>query len=236
MRHAPVVRIAANTRGRDFAVGDIHGAFEALRGSLQAIGFDPLSDRLFSVGDLVDRGPQSADVLDWLDLPWFHAICGNHDFMTWRSALGRPFESVRHADHGGEWLYDLPPARQQQIGEHLAALPMAIEVSTQSGTAGLIHAELPSDDWNDVHAIDWSGLDRMHSMAGQCLWSAGRYRRRHPAVVDNIRAVVHGHLTLPAMETLGNVYFIDTGGWRRAGRFTFLDLETLRPHLGPLAE
>ncbi|MBZ0074391.1 metallophosphoesterase [Bordetella hinzii] len=39
------------------------------------------------MGDLVDRGPESADVLKWLERPWFHAICGNHDLMTWRRAI-----------------------------------------------------------------------------------------------------------------------------------------------------
>jgi len=39
-------------------------------------------DQLFSVGDLVDRGPESHRVLEWLARPWFFAICGNHDFMV----------------------------------------------------------------------------------------------------------------------------------------------------------
>jgi serine/threonine protein phosphatase 1 len=70
----PIARFAPNTRGRDFAVGDIHGAFRALQIALDAIGFDCAADRLFSVGDLVDRGPESARVTEWLDKPWFHAI------------------------------------------------------------------------------------------------------------------------------------------------------------------
>ena len=52
-------RFAQNTVGRDFAVGDIHGCFTELQRGLDAIGFDPSTDRLFSVGDLVDRGPES---------------------------------------------------------------------------------------------------------------------------------------------------------------------------------
>ena len=50
-------RFARNVGGRDFAVGDIHGCFSHLSRSLEAIGFDAAVDRLFSVGDLVDRGP-----------------------------------------------------------------------------------------------------------------------------------------------------------------------------------
>jgi len=52
-----IPRFALNTHRRDFAVGDIHGAFDALQRAMEAIGFDARKDRLFSVGDLVDRGP-----------------------------------------------------------------------------------------------------------------------------------------------------------------------------------
>ena len=52
-------RFAQNIAGRDFAVGDIHGCFTELQRGLDAIGFNPNTDRLFSVGDLVDRGPES---------------------------------------------------------------------------------------------------------------------------------------------------------------------------------
>ena len=228
-----IARFAANGQGRDFAVGDIHGAFSALQIALDAIGFDGAQDRLFSVGDLVDRGPDSHEVVAWLDKPWFHAICGNHDFMAWRSALGQPFEAVSHAKHGGGWLKDLPATEQRRIGERLAELPIAFEVETSSGLVGMLHADLPFDDWRDLAGIDWTALDRMDSEAGQCLWSIERYRRSYRGRVKNIRAVVHGHMTISAMVTLGNVYFIDTGGWHPSGRFTFLELEHLAAVVGP---
>ena len=54
-------------RGRDFAVSDIHGCFSHLSRSLKSIGSDASVDRLFSVGDLVDRGTESDQVLPWLN-------------------------------------------------------------------------------------------------------------------------------------------------------------------------
>ena len=45
---------SVNRKGRDFIVGDLHGCVDALRYLLREIAFDPASDRLFSVGDLVD--------------------------------------------------------------------------------------------------------------------------------------------------------------------------------------
>ncbi|WP_240622171.1 metallophosphoesterase [Achromobacter mucicolens] len=65
-----------NTKGRDLAVGDIHGHFGRLDAALAATRFSPEKDRLFAVGDLVDRGPESAEVLVWLKRPWSTRFAG----------------------------------------------------------------------------------------------------------------------------------------------------------------
>ncbi len=44
-----------NNVGDDFVVGDIHCQFNQLNRQLYEIGFDPKKDRLFAVGDLIDR-------------------------------------------------------------------------------------------------------------------------------------------------------------------------------------
>jgi serine/threonine protein phosphatase 1 len=204
-------------------VGDIHGCFSLLQAALDKIGFSPATDRLFSLGDLVDRGPESADVLSWLDKPWFHAIAGNHDLMTWRSALQNPYPFVNHLRHGGEWLTQLSPTQQMAVGERLRALPIAAQVETAQGFIGLVHADCPFDDWADMQAAPL-----MPDTEQTCLWSIERYRRRYDGVVRGVRAVVHGHMTIPTMQVLGNVYYIDTGGWQpNSGHYTLLDLSTL---------
>ena len=227
-------RFARNVAGRDFAVGDIHGCFSHLERSLEVIGFDEGIDRLFSVGDLVDRGPESDQVLAWLDKPWFHAICGNHDFMAFRSALGMPSD-VDYLQSWGDWLGRLSAAEQRRIGTGLAALPLAMEIETASGIVGLIHADCPFDDWRDMQNVRWDQIDLTGQIADCCLWSIERYSRRYVGPVRNVRAVVHGHRVLRTPEVLGNVHFIDTGGWNPGGYFTLLELETLRPVRGPKA-
>jgi serine/threonine protein phosphatase 1 len=221
--------------GRDIAVGDIHGCFTELQRGLDAIGFDVSRDRLISVGDLVDRGPESDHVLRWLEQPWFHAICGNHDAMTWRSALGRPYTQVDHLLHGGAWLQAVPAIEQRRIGERLAALPLAMEVETRQGAVGLVHADCPFDDWHEMRKVRWPEAGEESTLRECCLWSIERYRRRYAGRIKNVRAVVHGHVTIRAAQVLGNVHYIDTGGWLPGGRFTFLDLETLTPFLGPVS-
>lgn len=235
-KNTAIPRFSSNLVGRDFAVGDIHGSFKALQKALDAIGFNPDGDRLFSVGDLVDRGPESHEVLAWLDQPWFHAVCGNHDLLAWRRALGLPFAEVDHLFHGGDWLNDLAGDELNRMGLRLAALPLALEVETSAGMVGLVHADCPFDDWQHMHTIDVNGLARMGSTAGRCLWFADRHDLRYTGVVKNILAVVHGHRTISAMMKLGNVFFIDTGGWTHTGHFTFLNLQTLMPSRGPGTE
>ncbi|WP_323012139.1 metallophosphoesterase [Castellaniella sp.] len=220
----PVIqRFGINTKGRDLAVGDIHGCFSKLESMLQKIRFAPEEDRLFSVGDLVDRGPESHHVLDWLNRPWFHAICGNHDLMTWRRAIGDPYPGVDHTMHGGQWLDACNTAEKQQIAQRLRALPLAIEVETAQGIIGIVHADFPYDDWQAMHREQPSDDDEKI-----CLWSSDRYRAQYTQPIKHVRAVVHGHTTLPKLTQLGNVFYIDTGGWRADGRFTLLDLQRLK--------
>lgn len=219
-----VRRFPLNARGRDFAVGDIHGHFSRLDAALAAVRFAPDRDRLFSVGDLVDRGPESRDVLAWLDRPWFHAICGNHDLMTLRRAMSDPIPDVDHRLHGGAWLDACDGDTQARIAARLNALPLAIEVETPQGLVGLVHADFPYDNWQAIHGAAFSADDE-----DACLWSIDRYRMQYAQPVRNVRAVVHGHMTLRKPAQLGNVYYIDTGGWQDGGRFTLLDLHTLKP-------
>ena len=227
-------RFPRNIAGRDFAVGDIHGCFTALGVALKAIGFDERVDRLFSVGDLVDRGPESDQVLTWLDRPWFHAICGNHDFLIWRAALGDPFSEVDYRMHGGAWLDGVSGPQKVRIGERLAALPLAIEVETEQGVVGLVHADCPFDDWRDMQRVLWSALDPVSTVGECCLWSVERYTRQYREHVRNVRAVVHGHMMVATAEVLGNVHFIDSCGWRPGGHFSFLPLDTLDVVRGPM--
>ncbi len=55
-----VRRFPLNARGRDFAVGDIHGHFSRLDAALAAVRFAPDRDRLFSVGDWWTAGRNRA--------------------------------------------------------------------------------------------------------------------------------------------------------------------------------
>jgi bis(5'-nucleosyl)-tetraphosphatase (symmetrical) len=63
-----------------YAIGDIQGCFASLNRLLEKIQFNPTSDTLWLVGDLINRGPRSLEVLRFLaSLPQKIVILGNHD-------------------------------------------------------------------------------------------------------------------------------------------------------------
>ena len=73
-----------------FAIGDIHGCFRTLQRLMKTIRFDPGRDRLWLVGDLVNRGPMSLEVLRWVRQLGDRAVCvlGNHDLKLLACGLG----------------------------------------------------------------------------------------------------------------------------------------------------
>jgi serine/threonine protein phosphatase 1 len=68
-----------NKIGRDFVCGDIHGCFDELECELKNNHFNESCDRIFCVGDLIDRGPRSKDALEYYQKDWFRTVKGNHE-------------------------------------------------------------------------------------------------------------------------------------------------------------
>jgi serine/threonine protein phosphatase 1 len=223
-----IKRFSANIAGRDFAVGDIHGHFSFLQAALDAVGFDPAVDRLFSVGDLVDRGPECRDVLDWLAKPWFHAVRGNHDDYVVR------FDTCDVENwiyNGGSWFAGLSLFEQKEFAVQFAELPIAIEVETPSGLIGIVHADCPFSAWEQLRQEleTPESNKRLKLVHNTCMWSRSRIEHGETHGVEGVRALVVGHTPVRAPALLGNVIHIDTRGWRPddGGYFTLLNLATL---------
>lgn len=217
-----------NTRGRDFAVGDIHGHFARLEQVLARAGFDARVDRLFSVGDLVDRGPHSDWALEWLAKPWFHAVQGNHEVLTQQFLAGDPqLDVFDYRISGGGWFLDSSPERQQQYAARLGQLPVALEVETRRGLVGLVHANCPFDSWATLRAYLQGKLPADPAVEEVFQWSRERLKNRNDTGVRDVRAVIVGHTPLRRPRRLGNVWHIDTAGWSE-GYFTLVELASMR--------
>ena len=73
-----------------YAVGDIQGCYDSLMKLLKKANFDPSKDELWSVGDLINRGPKDYQVLKYcMSLgDRFTCVLGNHDLHFLAIALG----------------------------------------------------------------------------------------------------------------------------------------------------
>lgn len=226
-----ITRFPINTAGRDLVVGDIHGHFTKLRAKLDEVGFDPSKDRLFSVGDLVDRGPESHLSIEWLAKPWFHPVQGNHEDMAIR--WGKPdcmMDGQNYLINGGAWNHANSPEERAKFSAAFETLPLAIEIETEHGLVGVVHAE-PTDSWDELRSfLTDSDISHKHLKAlRQCvMWDRSRVEEGCTDLVAGVRAVVVGHTPIKHSITLGNVIYIDTGGWHPNGSgFTLLDVKTL---------
>lgn len=205
-----IKKLKNNTVGKDYFVGDIHGCYEQLMAALEKIKFNPDVDRLISVGDLVDRGPDSVKCLNLLKELWFHAVSGNHEDMMIKSFR---FEWPTHnyIQNGGRWFFHLPYEQQEELV--LLAdtkMPLVIEVETDIGIIGVIHANAP-DDWQKYHRLNNDKDFFDDNLVEDTIWGRRRIYGNQSGRVKGIDYVVVGHTPVEDVTVLENIVYIDTG-------------------------
>ena len=168
-----------------YAIGDIQGCFSALERLIRQLQLDPIKDRLWFVGDLVNRGPDSVSVLRYIKNLGKSAVTvlGNHDLHLLAVAAGcapiREKDTVQDVltapdrDDLLEWVRHRPVLYREGdfLMIHAGLLP-----EWSAGDAAIyaqeVHAILQSADYrtfltalyDDKEARRWSssmtGMDR----------------------------------------------------------------------------
>lgn len=130
-----------------YAVGDLQGCLSPLQCLLQRVAFDPDKDRLWLVGDLVNRGPQSLETLRFLYRMRDAVTCvlGNHDLHL--LAVAQNIERLKKADTLREILD--APDRDELLDwlRHQKLLHYDAERDT-----ALVHAGIPPQ-WTLAKAL-----------------------------------------------------------------------------------
>lgn len=198
-----------NTEGIDYCVGDIHGCFSRLGEFLRAINFDSKVDRLFSVGDLCDRGPESDKVMEWLDKSWFHPVSGNHEQLLIDAS--DPYNSSAEVclfQNGGQWYFQQPGDRQKEISFAFSCLPIMIEVVVGDKLFGIVHSDVVGNDWNKTREeLVYDEIRTKNSVQ----WDRNRQNFEDKSIVEGVDYLLVGHTPVEHATVLGNVINLDSG-------------------------
>lgn len=136
-----------------YAVGDLQGCLDPLKCLLERVAFDPTKDRLWLVGDLVNRGPQSLETLRFLYAmrESVVSVLGNHDLHL--LAVAHKSERLKKSDTLREILE--APDREPLL-DWLRRLPL-LHYDEQRKVA-LVHAGIPrSGAWKSPPARSRGG-------------------------------------------------------------------------------
>lgn len=222
-------RKAGGPRGspdkRVYAIGDVHGCYAEMVQLLDLIEQDH-SDRktrdchIVFLGDLIDRGPGSAQVLQHLrerppSFARLHFIKGNHEEMMVRCLSGEPELIPAWLRHGGQSCavsYGVDPSiltdPDPQRLEHtlLSHIPER-DISFLSGFVDQVRF----GDYLLVHAGLRPGIPINAQTGHDLRWIRAEFLESdlmHEAVV------VHGHTIVPSVEKRPNRIGLDTGAYR----------------------
>lgn len=204
---------------RTLAIGDIHGFLDAFEAVLAVAQVRP-EDRLITLGDYVDRGPDSARVLDRLiqlfDLGQLVPLLGNHDEMfvrarddmkqrrMWLHFGGQEtLESYGHRASDAE--FDRVPERHWYFLEHQCR--EWYESETHIFAHGNIQPALPMDR-QPRHILLWERLPGVVAHVSGKRFICGHTKQASGLPLD-----------------LGSVVCIDTGVYETDGWLTCLDVE-----------
>ncbi len=206
---------------RRICIGDVHGHYDTLMALLDFVAPDQ-EDRVYFLGDLIDRGPKSAEIIEFVRKSSYQALMGNHEMMMLEAiaADGSVDEDTFVAWYHSGGANTLQSYNHKIPYEHLLWLrdrPTHLDL----GDVWLVHAGL-----DPYLPIDEQGAD-------QFCWVRGEFHSMPQPYFSN-KLVIVGHtitFTFPGVEP-GQVVQgpgwldIDTGVYHaKSGWLTAFDID-----------
>jgi protein phosphatase len=199
-------------------IGDIHGCFDELQSLLGLLGYDPETGEppagrtAIFLGDLVDRGPKSPEVLHLVMSMQRagHALCvpGNHDIKLMRYLKGGDIKLTHGLDLTIEQLSHEPESFRQEVANWIDSL--VSHYVLDQGKLVVAHAGM-------LESMQGRGSGRVREFAlyGETTGETDEFGLpvRYAWAQDyrGAAAVVYGHTPVPEPEWLNNTLCLDTG-------------------------
>ncbi len=221
---------------RLYAIGDVHGRVDLLRQMHEMISEDAAlankpRQRIVYLGDYIDRGLESRQVVDLLldaPLPGFEAVYlkGNHEEVLLQF-LEDPAVGPNWFFFGGDaTLYSYrvagasPTIDEDGLGQVQAAFQSALP-DRHLAFYRALELQHRVGDYLFVHAGIRPGVPEASQSPADLLWIRDEFLK---SSADHGAVVVHGHTITPEPEVRPNRIGIDTGAYA-SGRLTCLVLD-----------
>ena len=184
-----------------FIVGDVHGCFDELMLLLQKAQYHPEKHRLIFVGDVVNKGKKSLEVLQWMRERDLESVLGNHEAKFIHSVennlpLEQPLLKLKE---------DMGSQLQNWI-DFIKSWPLYIEEEDFLLVhAGLVPGEHPSKSevGNLINVRHWDDEKRS-------LCSGSKGRPWHDYYTDK-KLVIYGHWAKQGVLKRNNSIGLDSG-------------------------
>jgi serine/threonine protein phosphatase 1 len=223
---------------RVYAIGDIHGRYDLLLALMEKIGSDDWQrgrrneTKIIFLGDYVDRGPQSRQVIDFIlrlreKWPDMQCLMGNHE-QVFQMAINGDESAVkfllRPGVGGRETLmsYGLSERRLDLMDSK--ALTEWIVTGVPEAHKAFIASldqRIVVEDYAFVHAGIAPGVPLAEQETADLYWIRDGFldhEEPHPYMV------IHGHTVTPQVDARPNRIGIDTGAYE-TGKLTAIGLE-----------
>lgn len=194
-------------------VGDIHGCFDELLALLTKCGYRP-GDFLISVGDLMDRGPKSRDVIEWfMAAENAFVVEGNHDNKARRYWAGRRVKIAHGLDLTIEQCKDMDTAA---VARWIESFPQIIQLPGINGKRTyVVHAGVDGKFQMDRQPLEnclyarYFGGEGFLDQSGDIWYTTldGSYN-----VISG--HMIHEHVTPTEYGNMDYVFLLDGGAFQ----------------------
>ena len=193
-------------------IGDIHGCFNTLKKLVEEVRSKYPAISIYSVGDLVDRGNFSSEVIDYIVAEGIKFTPGNHDYMFYHFVY-QPFSGM-----GTAWLYNGYETtmssyndKYEKMNEHLEIIkkaPLYFNLKDcficHAGISDFLKRKLAKDVLEDIEKLDKVILEELETDDG-ILWTRNK-------LLDLGKLQIVGHTRKNEVEynKENNTAYIDT--------------------------